>query len=67
MIQRADGSVEQIGDGGLPVGVIEGAEYDEISLVLAPGDRLLIASDGIWDAADASGRMLGVEGLGAIL
>ncbi|NHF73078.1 PP2C family protein-serine/threonine phosphatase [Paracoccus xiamenensis] len=67
MVQRADGSVEQIGDGGLPVGVIEGAEYDEISLVLAPGDRLLIASDGIWDAADASGRMLGVEGLGAIL
>ena len=67
IIQRADGTIEQVGNGGLPVGAIEGAEYDEISLVLAPGDRLLIASDGIWDASDASGRMLGADGLSAVL
>ncbi|MBA4490858.1 PP2C family protein-serine/threonine phosphatase [Paracoccus sp. S1E-3] len=67
LIQRADGKIEQVGNGGLPVGVIEGADYEEISFVLAPGDRLLIASDGIWDAADASGRVLGAEGLAAVL
>ncbi|MDO5640968.1 MAG: SpoIIE family protein phosphatase, partial [Paracoccus sp. (in: a-proteobacteria)] len=31
------------------------------------GDRLLIASDGLWDAADSKGRPLGEEGLCAIM
>ena len=46
-------------------GAVTEEHYD--TLVLAPGDRLLIASDGIWDASDGAGRMLGAEGLGAIL
>lgn len=67
VVQRANGQIELVGNGGLPVGVVENAEYEEIRLKLEPGDRLLIASDGIWDAANAAGQMLGAEGLGAIL
>ncbi len=66
LLQRADGSVEVIGQGGLPIGVVEDAQYDEVTLTLEPGDRLLIASDGVWDATNAAGQMLGEEGMRAI-
>ena len=67
VVQRADGSIEQIGNGGLPVGVVAGARYDELEVALAPGDRMLIVSDGITDAVGPRGEMLGSEGLRAIL
>lgn len=66
-VQRADGRIERIGRGGLPVGVLERAQYDEIEVGLAPGDRMLIVSDGITDAASCRGDLLGEEGLRAIL
>ena len=66
-IQRADGRIERIGQGGLPVGVLEGAAYDEVEVALDPGDRMLIVSDGITDAAGCRGDLLGEEGLRAIL
>lgn len=67
LVQRADGGIEVLGRGGLPIGVVEHAEYEEITLQLRPGDRLLIASDGLWDATDQTGRMLGLDGLGTIM
>ncbi len=67
MLQRADGRLERIGGGGLPVGVFANAEYEEIRLTLDPGDRLLIASDGLTEAENSRGEPLGDEGLQAIL
>lgn len=67
LVQRADGGIEVLGGGGLPIGVVEHADYEEITLQLRPGDRLLIASDGLWDATDQTGRMLGLDGLGTIM
>jgi len=66
-VQRADGRIECLGKGGLPVGVLDGARYDEIEVALHPGDRMLIVSDGITDAASSRGELLGEEGLRAIL
>ncbi|SEI03490.1 PP2C family protein-serine/threonine phosphatase [Paracoccus alkenifer] len=67
VIQRADGRVEQVGHGGLPVGVVADARYDELEIALDPGDRMLIVSDGITEAVGPRGDMLGSEGLRAIL
>lgn len=67
VLQRADGSMERIGGGGLPVGVFDHAEYEEVQLFLHPGDRLFIASDGLTEAENARGEPLGEEGLQAIL
>ncbi|TXB66475.1 fused response regulator/phosphatase [Paracoccus aurantiacus] len=67
MVQRASGEVELVGNGGFPIGVIENARYEEITLTLNPGDKLVIASDGIWDATNPSGQMLGTDGLSAIM
>ncbi|MDO5369490.1 PP2C family protein-serine/threonine phosphatase [Paracoccus sp. (in: a-proteobacteria)] len=66
-LQRAGGAIERVGQGGLPVGVLEDARFDEIEVVLNPGDRMLIVSDGITDAASSRGEPLGEDGLRAIL
>ncbi|WP_112311238.1 PP2C family protein-serine/threonine phosphatase [Pseudogemmobacter bohemicus] len=61
LILRAGGGVERVGQGGLPVGLIEDARYEEISLHLAPGDRLVLISDGVSECPDPSGTELGEE------
>jgi anti-sigma regulatory factor (Ser/Thr protein kinase) len=47
----------------LPLGVREGEVYRQRSAPLAPGDTLLLFSDGITDARDAAGRVFGLERL----
>ena len=66
-VQRASGEVEFLGAGGLPVGLIEGADYDTITTHLKPGDRLFLMSDGITEATDPAGDMLGESGLAQII
>lgn len=66
-VQRADGTVEFIGQGGLPVGLIEEARFEQVEFTLGPGDRLLIHSDGITECAAADGTMLHERGLAAIM
>ena len=63
VIQRADGRVELIGQGGFPVGLLEEARFELIEDRLAPGDRLLLISDGVTECTDAQGDMLGEDGL----
>lgn len=64
---RAGGQVDYLGNGGLPVGLIDGASYERIEARLAPGDQLLIMSDGMTEAVDPAGVQLGQEGLTAII
>ncbi|WP_281967294.1 PP2C family protein-serine/threonine phosphatase [Roseovarius nanhaiticus] len=66
-VQRADGRVEMLGAGGLPVGLIPGAEYQEFEVMLRPGDRLMIHSDGVTECAGKDGRLLDDEGLADLL
>jgi len=63
LVQRAGGKIEIVGDGGHPVGLLVDASYRARRLRLAPGDRLLIHSDGVTECTDASGRLLGEAGL----
>lgn len=67
LMQSSDGSITRLGEGGLPVGLIEGADWEEIAFTLEPGSRLLIGSDGITEASAPDGTLLGDEGLEAIL
>ncbi len=66
-VQRACGRVEFIGEGGLPVGLIDGATFDQSEVTLAPGDRLLIHSDGITECAAPGGAMLDDDGLARLM
>ncbi|MGO9239716.1 MAG: GAF domain-containing protein [Bryobacteraceae bacterium] len=44
---------------GLPVGLLERAEYDEIVFPAGPGDVILLYSDGVSDQPDAAGAIYG--------
>ncbi len=66
-LQRANGTVEMVGRGGLPVGLIEGAEYEQFEIKMAPGDRLMIHSDGVVECADMHDNLLDDVGLARIL
>ena len=67
LLIHASGEFEQKECSGLPLGVMEDAPYDETRLACSPGDRLLFFSDGAIEIRNAQDRLLGVEGLIAIL
>jgi phosphoserine phosphatase RsbU/P len=67
VLQRADGTIEHLGKGGMPIGLVEQPIFDQIEVVLNPGDRLLIASDGITEARTPHGQELGNDGLEAVM
>jgi sigma-B regulation protein RsbU (phosphoserine phosphatase) len=63
ILVRADGSIERLPTGGMMVGAFEWAEYEEAGAALAPGDVLLIFSDGISEAENEAGLEYGEERL----
>jgi phosphoserine phosphatase RsbU/P len=67
IIVRADGGVEYLSDGGPPLGIIKAAVYGHASARLAPGDMIVLYSDGVTEAANAGGEEFGEERLVALL
>ncbi|HEY6865832.1 MAG TPA: PP2C family protein-serine/threonine phosphatase, partial [Candidatus Eisenbacteria bacterium] len=53
--------------GGTVVGILETAAFEEEAIGLAPGDRVLLYTDGISEAAKAGGEMFGEERLCAMV
>jgi len=66
-LHRADGTLEYVGEGGLPVGLFDEAEFADFDVTLKPGDRMFLCSDGITECADPTGQMLEQDGLNCIL
>jgi len=50
---------QELGAGGLPPGLFEGATYDQYCVKLDPGDTVLFCSDGVIDARNPSGEDFG--------
>jgi phosphoserine phosphatase RsbU/P len=67
VIMRRDGTMERLGLGGLPIGLIPGADYDTVDFQLRAGDRLLLVSDGITECPGPDGHDLGEDGLESLL
>lgn len=67
VIFRGDESFEEVEAPGLPLGMMEDADYDEVTADLQPGDALLLVSDGAIEIHNAGGEMLGIGGLVRIL
>lgn len=67
VIQRRDGRQEVLGQGGLPVGLLQGATFESFDCTLLPGDRLIILSDGVSECPDPDDKLLGADGLAQML
>ena len=55
VVGQEDG-VRRLECGGPIVGLFEGASYEEETVTLAPGDWLIVFSDGVSEALSADGR-----------
>ena len=55
------GKNETIEATGLPLGLFDEAEYDELQFRMKPGDLFVFFSDGILDARNREGEMFGRE------
>ncbi len=53
ILRRASGSIERLDVGGLPLGIMAEAKYQSASVTLAPGDWLIIFTDGLVEAVNA--------------
>ena len=56
---------QELGGTGLPLGILEDAAWGECQVQLAPGDLLVLYTDGVADAQDAAGSFYGRERLQA--
>jgi serine phosphatase RsbU (regulator of sigma subunit) len=66
LVVRVDGTVEVVDDSDVLLGVTDLASYDERTVELAPGDALVLHTDGITEARGADG-MFGEQRLHALL
>ena len=56
-------SVEMAISRGMAVGMVEGICYQLFETILEPGDKFLMLTDGLTEATDMNGVMLGAEGV----
>lgn len=64
---REDGRKEYLDRGGIVIGVMAGASYEEGAIELGTGDTLVLYTDGITEAANADEEMFGEARLEAVL
>jgi phosphoserine phosphatase RsbU/P len=57
------GKIEKLGKGGVALGIMPEATFDEQRLELQSGDQLLVYSDGLTEAQNATGEFFGEQRL----
>ncbi len=67
LIGRADGTIELVESGGLPLGLMDFAEYDVGHAQLNKGDVLFIYSDGVSEANNLDEDEFGMERLEKVI
>jgi serine phosphatase RsbU (regulator of sigma subunit) len=63
VVLRRNGDREFLERGGMLLGIMEQTGYEEAEVALAPGDLVVLYTDGISEAANASGELFGEERL----
>jgi serine phosphatase RsbU (regulator of sigma subunit)/pSer/pThr/pTyr-binding forkhead associated (FHA) protein len=67
IVVRVNGECIELEATGMPVGLMEGAEFALETLRLAPGDRVVIYSDGVTEAQNQKREFFGKKRLNEIL
>jgi sigma-B regulation protein RsbU (phosphoserine phosphatase) len=63
----SDGTLCELRQSNLIVGVREGVKYDEHTIALQPGEALIFYTDGVTEAADKNLEEFGVERLSEVI
>ncbi len=63
VLLRANGDVEMLTAGGLILGILPDSPFESGTADLAPGDLLVLYTDGVTEGADATGEQWGEERL----
>lgn len=58
---RQDGTIMRLSEGGMVLGVFSDAEYEESEIRFAPGDRMVLITDGITEAMNNQDEEFGEE------
>lgn len=67
-VRRADGAIERLPKpAGMALGVWDEAEFGRAHVRLAPGDALILFTDGVSEATTADERLFGVDRIEATL
>src|SRR6267378_8297168 len=67
ILRRSGGLIERLDVGGLPLGIQADAKYESASVALASGDWLVIFTDGLVEAVNASDEEYGEAELRLLL
>lgn len=67
VVQHVGGKVSRLGSGGLPVGLLDAADWQDIEAQILPGERLLLVSDGVIECPGRDGQELGQTGFEQII
>jgi serine phosphatase RsbU (regulator of sigma subunit) len=65
--RAATGTVEELPPTGAVLGAFEEAAFEEASVPLAPGDVLAVFTDGLTEIGPDRSRLLGIQGVAALL
>ncbi|MFL6467802.1 MAG: PP2C family protein-serine/threonine phosphatase, partial [Pyrinomonadaceae bacterium] len=67
LVGKIDGSIEQLGSGGLPLGIMGGAQYEAGEMQLNKGESLVIYSDGVSEAVNLKEEEFGIDRLSDVV
>lgn len=63
LVRRRDGRVEPVGEeaAGLPIGVSDTVDYEQSAIKLAPGETIILLTDGVTEAMNDQEKLYGIE------
>ena len=68
IVRRAGGRIEELGSGGLPLGLRRAADLQPLTVTLDPDDVLVLYTDGLPEAVDGpNGEAFGFDRLKRLL
>jgi serine phosphatase RsbU (regulator of sigma subunit) len=67
LIESPRGARALAAEAGVPLGVVDEYPFEPVQLKLAPGDAIVLYTDGVTEAADADTNLFGEQRLEAVL
>jgi phosphoserine phosphatase RsbU/P len=63
MVVSLEGDIRTLETTGVPLGLIPGASFEAVETMLAPGDKIVIYTDGVTEARGPNAEFYGIERL----